>query len=339
MDNEREFKLPWAESNHWCDHLGNPITQVPRSKAKLEGVCPECNKFVSVPKNKKPENTCPQCKKKISTVDWFINAMRDVTSGDGSKFGLFASCSRVAGWGNMPFELMMWKVEDRVSFCSRFGVELYKRYGDDWEKHLQTIDGPLKEYLDRYSAMGTYGHGVIHQAMEGKEYERSEVMDRILGQISGWEAANGVKDVNREASFVNTTIGIGGTIDVDCRTPNFILDWKYKFSKDAFGKLCKKQNADYVCNQLASYGMIRDEKPDEYFIAPILVEMDEKFRPIPGTGQVEYIPLTEKEVETGERRVMRHVDSLYASLNYDPRIMFKEGQCWNWSEILKGSRS
>ena len=329
-----EFKLLWAESNHWCTCLGEPIDQVPRSKAKLEGICPECSQAVSVPKNKKPENTCPKCKTKISTVDWYVNALRDVTAGDASKFGLFASCSRAAGWGNMPFELMMWKVEDRVKFCAEFSVNLYKQYGDNWKSHLRTIDGPLKEYLDRYSAWGTYGHGVIHKALTDQPYERTEVMDRILCQIKDWEASKGVKDVNREASFINTEIGIGGTIDTDYREPNAISDFKFKFSRDAFEKLCKKQNADYVINQLALYGMIRPMTPKEYFIAPILVEMDENFRPVEGTGQVEYIPLTTEDIATGQNRVLKHVDSLYASLNYDPREMFKEGLCYSRAEIM-----
>ena len=336
---EQEYRPMWSESMHWCTCLGEPIDQVPRSKAKLEGICPACSKAISVPKNKKPENTCPSCKTKISTVDWYENNMRDVTAGDASKFGLFASCSRVAGWGEQPFDLMMWKVGDRVSFCSRFGVELYKRYGDDWEKHLWGIDGPLKEYLDRYSAWGTYGHGVIHKAMTDQEYERSEVMDRILGQITDWESDKWVKDVNREASFVNVDIGIGGTLDGDCRNPNIIWDYKFKFSKDAFDKLCKKQNADYVINQLSLYGLIRDIKPDEYFIAPILVEMDENFRPIDWTGKVEYIPLSEEDVAKGEHRARKHVDSLYASLNYNPRTMFKDGLCWSRSEILQGFKN
>lgn len=339
MDNQQEeFKLKWAESNHWCDFLGNPIDQVPRAKAKLEGICPACNQAVSVPKNKKPENTCPQCKAKISTVDWYVNAFRDVTVTHGKKFGLFASCSRAAAWGSMPYELMMWNVEDRVSFCANFGVELYKRYGDNWRSQLNTIDGPLKEYMDRYSNWGTHGHGIIHKAMEGQEYERSEVMDRILSQIRDWEASKGVKDVNREASFCNTEIGIGGTLDGDCRVPNVVWDYKFKQSRDAFEKLCKKQNADYVINQLALYGMIRDTKPDEYFIVPILTKMDENFKPIPGTGQVEFIPLAEEEVAIGEFRTRRHIESLYASLGYDPRMMHRNGECWSKSEIIQGER-
>jgi len=330
----KEFELSWAESNHWCTCLGEPIDQVPRSKSKLEGICPQCSQAVSVPKNKKPENTCPSCKTKISTVDWYENAFRDVDSRDGKKFGLFASCSRAAGWGNMPYELMMWKVEDRVKFCAEFAVTLFHIHGHDWRSHLRTIDAPLKEYLDRYSAWGTHGHGVIHKAMEGQEYERSEVMDRILSQIKDWEVSKGVKDVNREASFVNTEIGIGGTLDGDCRTPNIIWDYKFKFSRDAFEKLCKKQNADYVINQLALYGMIRDVKPDEYFIAPILTEMDKDEQLVEGTGQVEFIPLTEEDVVKGEHRAKEHINSLYASLNYDPRIMFKQGLCKTKDEIL-----
>ena len=332
MDNEQ---IIIKESNHWYDYQGTPVSHVPRKDPLYEGLCPKCRNPIATTSK---IHTCKRCKVKIDVSSYELNTLRETTLRDAKHFGLFKSISKMATYGESPFEFTAW-VTRRLVMASVKATKKY--YGQSDEVIFANVNRAIQEAKEEYANLGTDGHAAIQLAMEGMPYEGDNpVYLRCIDEIQAWEISMGVTGPIRETPHCDPIkLGLGGCIDFTCESPRIINDYKFKFQTDPNSKA--KSTFDKIkggargilksaIKQIAGYGGI-SVWPDRAFITVIRGDVWH-----PDAGETLFIELTKDELAWGIRTMQKNVEAFYEDARWDPRIMFHKGLCKTRAQIMEG---
>ena len=324
-----------SESIHAYDYEGTPVPYVPKSKPVKTGLCPSCS--TSVITSSKKKATCVFCKTKVDVSGWEAKPeYRKTRTTDMAKYGLFPSISRMATYGETPIEFTNWH-ETRVrDFTIRFHMKNLDLYRNNPNEYNKQYSMGLAELKEQYSKRGNDIHAVLKtcgRIVGLKAYVEylgtcSPVENYIAGQVAGWEEANGFTNADREITFCDPLVGLGGCIDYAC--DQAIVDYKCKFNKDVFESIKRGAKGPLwsVTKQIAGYGAISHRFDYKGYGAFISLDIED---PTVG-GEVCFQELT--ELDRGLRAIEANTNAWFVEKGFDSRDMFVKGKCMRVSDIM-----
>jgi len=311
-------RLIIAEDVNAYTYLGEPVPFVPLKTPKREGLCPACNTLISVTV-KGLKSTCTECKQKINIESFEERKLTKVTTRHMIEYGLCPSVSRLAHYGEMPFELSRWSINETVNFV----MDNYHPNRQTW---MNVVNRDLKAFKERFADRGTEIHKWIQKVMDGDfvTLPDDEVIQRCTAEIVQWTLEQGFTHIQTERCYSNPNIGMGGTIDF--QADSVVADFKTKHNPKTFEAI-QKGNTTYMWSaikQLAGYSLIHPMEISKAYVIPISNE----------TGECYWHEISQDDMSRGEKAMRTALEAWFADVGYDPREMHFKGQAWNLEQIL-----
>jgi len=311
-----------AESIHAYDFEGTPVPRVPRAKPIRHGFCENCRNAMST--TARAATGCRECGRKNSVEAFEVDRFVPTTTAHMAKYGLFVSVSRVATYGEAPFDLTKW-AKDRLA---NYVMDSYRVNRTAW---MQNINSGLNAMENGASERGTSVHSYIQKTLDGDDpiVPAGDVtLEECLPAIVRWVNDYGFLDVETERCYCDPVLGMAGTVDFVGTSPDqtVIADFKTKMNPKAFAEMARGSQSRLWAptKQLAAYAALRGGI-DSAYVVPICNT----------TGDVAWTEIHPDKLRKGKKAVLASVDAFYANMQFDPREMHADGKSMRQADIIK----